>query len=91
MGGVADRLMNRFQRPVDITQNIVVPEAQDAIAARIQKSRARFIRCTPSMLAPIDLEDKPKRVAGEIAEITTDSGLASKVMLLERRFAEAPP
>ena len=91
MGGIADSSVDSFQCSLDIAENIVVPEAQDAVATCVQKSRARLVRLAFSMLATVDFDNKPNRVAGEIAKIAPYGGLTPKVMLLEWRFAKVPP
>jgi hypothetical protein len=81
VGGVADSLVDRLQRVLEVSENVVVPEAQDAIATCVQESCAHFVRSGFRMLATIDFDHKTKLVTGEIAKVSTNGCLPSEVML----------
>jgi hypothetical protein len=58
---------------VDVVQNIVVPEAQDSVALRLQEaSSSRIIFGRSRMLATINFNDEPFGKARKISEVWAD-------------------
>jgi hypothetical protein len=80
------------QHALRLLQHVVVPKAQHAIASRSEKRGSRRI-CAGAchVLTPIDLNDDPPLVTGEIDEIGTDGRLAAKMKFLSEQGAQMPP
>jgi hypothetical protein len=71
---------NCGQDAVELLKNLIVPEAEDAVAAALQESAAfGIIFHRFAMLAAIDLDDEPSGVTGDIRVVRPDRHLAAKV------------
>ena len=74
------RALNFVQDTIDISQHVVVPEAQDAIAGRFDAVRSRSIRCLlPIMLPAVEFDDELGFAAHEIDNERTYRGLAPEM------------
>lgn len=70
------------QHTVEISQDIIVPLSDQAIALCGYETRPRLIIVFGFiMLAAIDFDDKPRREAKKISEIGADGHLPAKFQL----------
>jgi hypothetical protein len=79
---VIKRCLNTAQHPINIGQNIVVPETQHTIAARLEKvSSYRIGVCLRRlpMLPAVQFDDKAKLMTGEIGVVRPDRRLSAKM------------
>ena len=71
---------DRFQHPVEIVENIVVPEPQHAVAVSRQLGTALFIFHHPlCVLSAVELDHKFARWAGEVGDAGADRMLTPKL------------
>lgn len=76
-GPVVQRLLDHDEHPFDILQNIVVPEAQNSIAAAHQKACPPLVfDNAPGMLPAVQLNDELRCSSREIADEWSDRYLA---------------
>jgi hypothetical protein len=86
--------MNYQHHSFDIVQDIVVPKAQDTIAARFHEFRARCIRYHPIVLrmtAAIDFDNHSTLVACKIRKVRPDRCLPAKMRVANMQSPEMPP
>ena len=87
-------LVDRLQNTIDIFQNLIIPEAQHAIALRVEIRVTRCIsgqmRCL-IMLPAVDLNDEPCLVASKICEIRSDRCLATEMRLRQGQPFQVTP
>ena len=75
---------------IGIAQDIVVPEAQDAIASLLEPARApRVFRLALRMLPAINFNDEACLGAEEIDDVRTDRLLAAEAKPAELTAAQA--
>ncbi len=94
MGGNAefgDCILYRLQNAIEMVDDIVVPESDDAIAATMQINCTAFVIQTVGVLTSVDFDDEPQFVARKIREEGTDRRLSTKMMRLERLMAQMLP
>ena len=77
------------KHPLRITQNIIVPKPQDAIAVRFNDCRPWRIECL-FMLPAIGLDHEFRAMTGEIDDELTDRHLPPET-LLRKAFAQQAP
>ena len=63
----------------------------NAVALILKIGRASAVRRAVSVLTTVDLDDKPKLVAREIAEIRADRRLTAEMEILERLLSQVRP
>ena len=78
---------------IDIAQDIIVPIAQDAIAAQFKNSCSLGImRCIFRMLTAIDFNDEFRAMAYKICNISSDAHLPAEVRSRSlEAMAQMPP
>ena len=85
--------MNQFKHAVDVSEHVVIPEAQYAIALRLEKPRS--LRVAPRLLVvlpAVDFDDQTCVMADEINDIATEVNLATKMRSFQREaVTEIPP
>jgi len=85
--GIADRGSDG----IDICQDVIIPEAKNAVAARFKITRSARIRCAVSMLPAVDFDDNAEPVAGEIGKVWADRSLPSEMRRTRRHLAKPLP
>ena len=88
-GGGAERIKNHVQHPIGIRQHVIVPEADDAIPARLEPIGARLTFF--GMLSAIDLDDEFRLGAKEIDDIGSERMLAAEAETFELFSPQARP
>ena len=86
--------MDDLHHAVDLVENLVVPEAQDAIAAGVQKSGSPFIGGAVlliRMLPAIHLDDQAMMMAGEVRVVLADGCLSAEMDIRVWQAPEMPP
>jgi len=81
-GAAAHGSGDRLHHALDIPQHIVVPEAQHAIAARLEIGGSLGIAheaCGFIMLAAVHFNDQAHGMTGEISEVGSDGCLTTEV------------
>jgi hypothetical protein len=74
--------MDRVQHAVDVFDDVIVPEADDAIALSFQPARSLNVSClfdTRAMLGAVDFDQNAHSHAGEVRDIGTDGNLPAEV------------
>jgi len=81
-----------LQDAVDILHDLVVPESQHAIAARVQPARSfRVLRPPFGVSVSIDFDDKTGAFAKEVHDKRTEGHLPSELGLLESTCPQVVP
>src|SRR5262245_55603139 len=83
-----------FHHPLDITQHIIVPETQHAIAARVEiigTSRIGSDAMRLVVLSTIELNHEARTVTREVREVRSDRRLAPKMGIIHRQMTEVLP
>jgi hypothetical protein len=90
----SESVMKACEDAIGIGQDLVIPEAQDAIAQLSQGARALFVFVfvfLQRVLAAIDLNNKALLQAGEVDDIGADRDLLAKMMSVELATAQQRP
>ena len=75
----AEEFLDLGQDFVGVLQHLIIPEAQDAVAVRIEKGTANFVfGGLVGVLAAIDLYDQFSLNRAQIDEVGTDRMLAAE-------------
>jgi hypothetical protein len=83
--GVATMVSDHFKYAINISENIIVPESQDAVAVRFQcLGSLRICRCGRSMLATVNLDNKARAVTCEIDDVLLDPDLPAEMGFADR-------
>ena len=80
-----------FQHAVYIRQDIMVPEADHAVAMRFDKRGARGVTVAGRMLSAIQFDDQSRPPAGEVGDMRADRKLADKFEAVELPRAQSCP
>jgi hypothetical protein len=85
--------VNVLQHAVDIPKDIVVPVTQDSIAVRFENARALCIRSRlRCVLAPVNLDNYPLGMAGEIDDVATNPNLTAEMRACDSKaMTQVPP
>jgi hypothetical protein len=84
-------LGDALENAVRVAQDVVVPEAEDAIALRFDEAGARFVISYGfGMLAAVQLDDEPLREASEVGEVWADRHLPPPFVLRQLCAQRAP-
>jgi hypothetical protein len=84
--------MDRFEHAVEILDDIVVPEAQDAESRLLQQARATPIFLgSRRVLATVQLDDELLLMANEIGCEAEDRFLSTELRVVELAIAQAAP
>ena len=73
---------DHLQHPIDIGEDIIVPEAKDTIALRLEIGGSLGVTSRDGVgcvLSAVEFDDDTFRVAGEIREVRTDRRLTTPV------------
>ena len=81
---------NHFQHPVSVLQDVVVPEADDAIAERFDDLRAGSVRFG-RMLPAVDLDREAQSSAGEVGDMRANRKLADELSAFEPATSQIVP
>ena len=77
---------------LDIVHHLVVPEAEDGVAARFQHNGAGgVVGLTIGVLAPVEFDDQAGRVANEVGDLAVDGRLTTELEAVELAVAESAP
>ena len=88
------RRLNYAQHAFDIGQNIIVPEAQNSVTARIEKVGSQPIGVClliQSMLPAIQFDDEAKLMASEVRVVRPNRCLAPEMRSLGGNAPQMPP
>lgn len=89
MSGGTQCLQDHLKNALGIFQHVVIPEANDAITLRLQKTCAPRIHFRPFvMLTAIKLNNELLLSADEIGDVWTNGKLATKFKPEERAIAK---
>ena len=93
MGVVAHGTLNLLKHAFDIPKHVVVPEAQNAITVRLQRSRSFGIcNSARSMLTTVDLDNEMRSVTCEVHDVLLDPNLPTEMRTADREtMTEMPP
>ena len=80
---------NRMCHAIGIAQHLVIPEANDAIAFRLDQSRARGV-FSFTMLSTVDLDHQSCAMTGKVGGVAPKGHLPPK-MLVGEILANQPP
>ena len=75
VSGDFDFLYDRFQHAVGIIEDVVVPEADDAVAMGFDDSRACGVVGAVGMLPAVAFDGKPEAATGEVGDVVSDREL----------------
>jgi hypothetical protein len=84
--------LNDSQHAIDVAQDIIVPESQDAIAPSVEILGSHRIGVgLGGVLSAIELDDEAEMVTGKVGEVGSDRCLPAKVRSRWRNTAQVPP
>jgi hypothetical protein len=83
-------MADRLQDPLGVLQDVVVPEADDAIAERFEDLRAGSVRFG-RMLSSVDLNREAQWSAGEVGDKRANRKLADELRAFEAAAAQIVP
>lgn len=86
---VPQMLRDPVRDALRICENVVIPEAEDAVALCFE-DRGTCRVLFGAVLAAIGFDDQPRAVAGEVRDIVPDRHLPAKARLRERAAQERP-
>jgi hypothetical protein len=90
-GIAVDNVRQKCEHASQICQYIVVPEAHDRKSLAVKPIIARKVRCSPGMLAAIDLDHDTLLEGKKIGDIPAKRNLAAKLCCGEATIAEYVP
>ena len=79
---------------VNVVENLVAPESEDAIAACLKPPIAGRVAALVRrlcVLTSVNLDDQPPRSAEEVRNVRSNGDLATKAMTGEFRIAQVEP
>ena len=80
---------NALEYAVGVAQDVIVPEAEDAVTLRFEEEGAHTVVGSPRRVLPaIDFDDQLGRVAGEVGDIRPERDLLAPVTVREGFDAE---
>src|SRR5262245_31717168 len=88
-----NRRITAVQQAFHVIPEVVVPETYDAIARRLEPSRARFVACeifADTVVRAIQFDDEMGGHAGEIDDIWPDGSLSAEVRSFYRPMPQVP-
>jgi hypothetical protein len=89
---VRQRIKNFCKHRIELLQDLVVPEAQDAVAARIQQFGARIVKFSHRRMLPaVNLDDELFLQTNKIHDIRRNRILAPELESTEFTGPQTPP
>ena len=88
---VEDFSSDRFEDAFEVFDHVVVPEADNRVAIRLDPSRALPVGRAFGMLAAVEFDDEPEFDAGKIGDVSADRELSSEFCAFDLARAEALP
>jgi hypothetical protein len=86
-------VQNDLQHAVDVSQNVVIPEAENAVALAFEKSRAlRISAGILVMLSAVNLDNESGMMAHEVGDVGPQPNLPPEMSLLSpQAMSKVPP
>ena len=89
-GGRCDGAVNNLKHAIDVSEHVVIPEAENAIALRFEKFSSLRV---PARLVPaVNFDDELRGMIGKIYDVGTQPDLPSEMGLRDREaMPQMPP
>lgn len=91
VAGYVQRLLYFDQHAVEVTQHLVVPEAEHGVAMRFDQLRSGDIGGVAVMLAAVELHHQSRGAAGEVRDVGADRVLEDELPAVQLPVAQCVP